>query len=58
MSVARGKSDGTIDIEWKGDGAEPMHPSGLVPLNVFNDGLHRAALMRLGEWVAEHGIDA
>lgn len=51
-------ADGTIDIEWKGDGAEPIHPTGLVPLNVFNDGLHRAALLRLGEWVAEHGIDA
>ncbi len=51
-------ADGTIDIEWKGDGAEPIHPSGLVPLNVFNDGLHRAALTRLGEWVAENGIDA
>ena len=51
-------ADGTIDLEWKGDGAPPSHPSGLVPLDVFQDGLHRAALLRLGEWVAEHGIDA
>ncbi|MGH2401638.1 MAG: DEAD/DEAH box helicase, partial [Candidatus Limnocylindria bacterium] len=51
-------ADGTIDLEWKGDGAPPVHPVGLVPLDTFNDGLHRAALLRLGEWVAEHGIDA
>ena len=50
--------DGLVDLEWKGDGAEPVHPSGLVPLDVFQDRLHRAALLRLGEWVAEHGIDA
>ena len=50
--------DGLIDLEWKGDGTTPVHPSGLVPLDVFQDGLHRAALLRLGEWVAQHRIDA
>ena len=35
-----------------------MHPTGLVPLDSFNDGMHRAALLRLGEWVVDHGIDA
>jgi hypothetical protein len=49
--------DGTVDLEWKGE-AEPAHPAGLVPLDVFNDGVHRAALLRLGEWVAEHGVEA
>jgi predicted RecB family nuclease len=49
--------DSTIDVEWKG-GEKPMHPAGIVPLDVFQDGLHRAALLRLGEWVVEHGIDA
>ena len=49
--------DSTIDLEWKGTD-EPMHPSGLVPLDSFNDAMHRAALLRLGEWVVEHGIDA
>ena len=49
--------DGTIDLEWKGNAEEPTHPAGLVPLDVFQDGAHRAALLRLGEWVAQHGID-
>ncbi len=49
--------DSTIDVEWKG-GEEPMHPAGIVPLDVFQDGLHRAALLRLGGWVADHGMDA
>lgn len=55
--AGRDDADGTIDLEWKGDGEPPVHPMGLVPLNVFQDGLHRAAILRLGEWVAEHGID-
>jgi len=50
-------ADGTIDLEWMAD-VEPVHPAGLVPLDSFNDGVHRAALLELGEWVAEHGIDA
>ena len=49
--------DGTIDLEWKG-GEEPAHPAGIVPLDVFQDGVHRAALLRLGGWVVEHGVDA
>ena len=56
--VGRDEADGTIDLEWKGDGAPPNHPCGLVPLDIFQDTLHRAALLRLGEWVVEHGIDA
>ena len=41
--------DSTIDVEWKGaDHAEPRHPSGIVPLDVFQDGAHRASLLRLG----------
>lgn len=55
--VAIDDGDGTIDLEWKGGGGEPAHPAGIVPLDVFNDGLHRASLLRLGEWVAQHGID-
>jgi AAA domain-containing protein/RNase H-like protein len=51
-------ADGTVDIEWMGDEEEPAHPAGLVPLDIFNDRPHRAALLRLGEWVMEHGIDA
>ena len=50
------EADGTIDLQWMG-ADEPVHPAGLVPLDLFNDPAHRAALLRLGEWVAEHGID-
>ena len=50
-------ADGTIDLEWTG-ADEPAHPAGLVPLDTFQDGLHRAALLSLGEWVAGNGIDA
>ncbi len=49
--------DATVDLEWMGD-EEPIHPVGLVPLDQFNDDAHRAAILRLGEWVVEHGIDA
>ena len=48
--------DGTLDIAWS-TGSPVVHPSGLVPLNVFGYAEQRAALMRLGAWVAEHGID-
>jgi predicted RecB family nuclease len=51
------EADGTVDLQWMG-GDEPIHPAGLVPLNLFNDPEHRAALLRLGEWVAANGIDA
>jgi uncharacterized protein len=56
--VGADAADGTIDLEWKGGFEAPQHPAGLVPLDVFQDGLHRQALLRLGEWVVEHGIDA
>ena len=55
--VAVDDGDGTLDLEWKTQD-EPEHPAGIVPLEGFNDQMHRAALLRLGEWVAEHGIDA
>ena len=55
--VAVDEADGTIDLEWTG-ADEPTHPAGLVPLDTFQDGLHRAALLSLGEWVAAHGVDA
>ncbi len=55
--VAIDDADGTIDLAWMSTEV-PAHPAGLVPLDLFNDPEHRAALLRLGEWVAEHGIDA
>jgi uncharacterized protein len=51
------EADSTLDIGWPVD-TEPVHPAGLVPLDTFPDKAQRAALLRLGEWVAEHGIDA
>jgi uncharacterized protein len=51
------EADGTIDLLWMG-ADPPRHPAGLVPLDLFNDPAHRAALLRLGEWVLAHGIDA
>ncbi|MCV0402809.1 MAG: TM0106 family RecB-like putative nuclease [Chloroflexi bacterium] len=47
----------TVDLVWP-TGAEIRHPEALVPLNVIGDRDHRASLLRLGEWVAEHGVDA
>jgi predicted RecB family nuclease len=34
------------------------HPEVLVPMNIFGDREQRAALLRLGEWVVAHAIDA
>lgn len=48
---------GTIDLTWPPDG-EPRHPVGLVPLDAYRDVEQRAALLRLGEWVADHSIAA
>jgi uncharacterized protein len=50
-------ADSTLDIGWPVD-VQPVHPAGLVPLDTFPDKAQRAALLRLGEWVAQHGIDA
>ena len=48
---------GTIEITWKSDG-EPRHPEAIVALNRIPDKPLPQALLRLGTWVAEHGIDA
>ncbi len=48
---------GTIDIkrsrEWDGP-----DPSAVVPKDIYNAPEQAAALMRIGEWVAEHGVEA
>lgn len=49
--------DHTIDLAWRTD-VEPRHPEALNPLNIIGDADQRAALRRIGEWVAEQGIDA
>jgi predicted RecB family nuclease len=54
-----GVDDGhmTVDLAWRAD-AEPRHAEALVPLNIINDRELRAGVLRLGEWVADHGVDA
>jgi uncharacterized protein len=47
----------TVELFWPVK-TEPRHPVAIVPLNIFRDGVLRAALLRLGEWVATNGIDA
>jgi len=47
----------TLDLVWPA-GVEPRYPEALVPLDTFRDDEQRQSLLRLGEWVAEHGIDA
>jgi uncharacterized protein len=47
----------TVQLIW-GASAEPRHPTSVVPLNIFHDTYQRAALLRLGTWVADNGIDA
>ena len=37
---------------------EPRHPAALVPLNIYRRQGAARSLLRLGEWVADHGIDA
>jgi len=46
----------TLDLAWYAD-EEPRHPQAIVPLDTFRDTEQREALLRLGEWVTEHGID-
>jgi predicted RecB family nuclease len=48
---------GTIDLSWPEE-VDPRHPQAIVPLDIINDQDLRAAIFRLGEWVAEHGVDA
>jgi hypothetical protein len=47
----------TIDLDWTTDG-DPRHPETIVPLSIVPDRDLRAALLRLGQWVADNGIDA
>jgi predicted RecB family nuclease len=36
----------------------PPHPTSLVPRDIVSTDAQRAALMRVGVWVAEHGVDS
>jgi hypothetical protein len=46
---------GTIDIRRR---VEDPHPVGIVPLDWFRTPEHQAALLEIGQWVLDHGIDA
>ncbi len=46
----------TIDVK-RPIGAGTSHPSALVPLVLFRTPEQQAALMRIGEWVADNGLE-
>ena len=45
----------TVDIRRK---LEAPHPRAIVPLPWFRAAAHQERLLEIGEWVADHGIDA
>ncbi|HSK51379.1 MAG TPA: TM0106 family RecB-like putative nuclease [Clostridia bacterium] len=47
----------TVDLRGSATNPRP-HPAAVVPLDIYQTTGQRAALERLGEWVAQHGIDA
>ena len=49
--------NGLIDIKRSARWEEP-HPTSLIPTSPIPDTEQRRAVQRLGDWVAEHGIDA
>jgi uncharacterized protein len=48
----------TIDLRRSKKAEGPGHPTSIVPLQHFDSAVLRESLLRLGSWVAEHGIDA
>jgi uncharacterized protein len=46
-----------VTLSWP-PGDVASHPKAIVPLNFVRDDDHRAALLRLGTWVADNGVDA
>jgi uncharacterized protein len=51
--------DAARTVDLRGSATNPLpHPAAIVPLDIYHTTGQRAALERLGEWVAEHGIDA
>jgi uncharacterized protein len=55
--VAINEEERTVDIRrprsWEG-----RHPESIVPRNILGAKAQQDALLRIGEWVAEHGIDS
>jgi predicted RecB family nuclease len=55
--VAVDNQAGTIDLRRAADREVP-HPTSLVPREIVETPEQRASLLRIGDWVAEHGIGA
>ena len=55
--VAVDNRAGTIDLR-RAVASEVPHPTSLVPREIVDTPEQRASLLRVGDWVAEHGIDA
>jgi predicted RecB family nuclease len=53
--VAINDRDATIDIK-RGIASTVPHPTALIPLDVVDAAPQRESLLRLGYWVADHGI--
>jgi predicted RecB family nuclease len=63
---ATGKAAGTVKAIDEGNGtidllrattSDSPHPTSLVPYEFFGTPEQQASLLRIGEWVAEHGIE-
>ena len=48
---------GTLELR-RGPKSDGPHPTSLVPLNLVKTVSLRESLLRIGEWTAQHGIDA
>lgn len=55
--VAVDDAAGTIDLK-RGISSDAPHPTSLVPYEKFSTQPHRDSLLRIGEWVADHGIES
>ncbi len=53
--VALDDVNGTIDIK-RGISSSAPHPTALIPKNIIRDPPQPGSLLRIGTWVAEHGI--
>jgi len=55
--VAVDDAGGTVDLA-RGVNTIVPHPTALVPCDLFDTRVQKTSLLRMGEWVADHGIDA
>ena len=55
--VAIDEAAGTIDLS-RALTSDAPHPTSLVPFDFISPDAQEASLLRIGEWVADHGIEA